>query len=133
MKKVIFLFAILAAALTVKAQQPFTVSHNDTLSDADTVSYVVDFNALKKADYDISSHLQCDSVSGATAATAWLQYSNQASGNYWYSVDTVTIDGVQTLDWHEDILNAVRVRLYILSTGTQSTLFYWGLHAVPRK
>jgi len=132
MKKLILILVMVFAVMTVKAQQAFTVTHNDTLTDADTVSYVIDYNSLKKANYDISSHLQCDSASGSTAATAWLQFSNQASGDYWYSADTVTVDGTQTIDYTEDVLSARRVRLYILSTGTQSTLFYWGFKAVPR-
>lgn len=134
MKKVIFLFAALVVAFSVqvKAQQAFTVTYYDTLSSADTLSYVVDWNVLKKADFYISSHLQADSVSGATGATAWLQVSNQESGNYWYNLDTVTINGVQTKDWHEDILYAVRLRLYVISAGTQVTTVRWGLHATPR-
>lgn len=133
MKKFIVLIAFIAFAITIKAQQPFTVTHSETLTDADTISYVIDHNDLRKADYYISSHIQADSVSGATAATAYIQFSNQATGDYWYSADTVTIDGVQTIDYNEDILTARRMRLYVLSTGTQSTTFVWGLHAVPRE
>jgi len=133
MKKLFLIIAVLLAGLTVHAQNAFTVTHSETLTDADTITYVLDFKDLSKADYYISSHIQADSVSGSTAATAYLQVSNQSSGNYWYSLDTVTVNGVQTIDFHEDEVRAVRVRMYVLSTGTQSTTFRWGLHAVPKK
>jgi len=132
-KKTILILILFLAAFAAKAQNAFTVTHYDSLVDADTVTYVLDFDALKESDFYISSHIQADSSTGSTAATAYLQFSNQTSGDYWYSAATVTIDGVQTVDYTEDTLNANRLRLYVLSTGTQKTYLRWGLHAVPRK
>jgi hypothetical protein len=133
MKKTILLISLALAVLTVNAQQSFTVSRADSLVNADTVIYTIDHKDLQKADFYFSSYFQADSITGTTAATAYLQVSNSLTEDRWYSIDTVSINDEQVVDWATGTIQANRLRWYIISTGTQRTWLYFDMHFVPRK
>ena len=132
MKKILLFACMILAVITVSAQQSFTVSRTDSVVNAETVTYTIDHEDLQKADFYYSSYFQADSISGTTTATAYLQVSNALTGNYWYNIDTITINGVQTKDWATGTIQANRVRWYIVSTGTQRTHLNFHMHFVPR-
>lgn len=133
MKKLVFLFALMFAVISVNAQRDFVFTHSDTLTNADTLSYVIDINDLKKADFYYSNFFQADSISGGTAGTAYFQVSNHSSGDYWYNLDTITINGVQTKDWGTGTLQALRARWYIITSGTAVTVVRFSTRGVPKK
>lgn len=135
MKRLIFitLFALLTVA--VCAQRGFNVAVSDSVKTGDlTYTYVIDYDDLSTTDYYYSSHVEMDSVSGTQAAYAYLQFSNQESGDYWYTADTVSCTSASgASSFNTGTLQAVRVRLYVVTSGTTRTDFAWGFHAVPRK
>lgn len=133
MKKLFIIISIvLGFAMTANAQS-FSYQRYDSLVNADTISFVINPAGLKTGDYYYSTSLQADSISGSTAGTCWFQVSNWTTGDYWHSVDTVTINGVQTLDFSTGVLQAARARFYMISTGSQKTYVRFAIHAVKRQ
>jgi hypothetical protein len=53
-----------------------------------------------------------------------------ASGDYWVTLSSTTINGVKTTATVEDILYYRRVRLYFTGGGTQKTYVRFGIHMV---
>lgn len=105
---------------------------NDTLETSSTFTY--DFNLLLFNGQDISHPwsysviVEADSLSGANAGTATLQFSNSpsnvsAANATWYNVSTETIDGATTQTFHfTGEVSASRARLVITSpSGTRET------------
>lgn len=113
MKHIFFLLGILMFSLfqppTVDAQTGFFVKTNqrntgastiysrDTLSGLDTV--IVDLITNDYRNWTADVIIRCDSISGATAGSAILQYASDdkpsltANQVMWYPVSTVTLDG----------------------------------------
>lgn len=132
MKHVLILFSIIAAFLigsanTATAQRYFEeVSDVDSLVNQDTV--ILNFAYTFKRPFYYSVQIQADSVSGANAGTAYLQFSNDkaTSNTKWHTAQTMTIDGTGS-DYalYEGILYARRARLYFISpSGTRRVNLY---------
>jgi len=133
MKK-IFLFlsiALVFAVPSVKAQS-WNYQYFDTLDNSAALTYTIDPSWLGKSVWDISTTLQADSVSGGTAGVAYFQVSNHDTGNYWITLFSTTINGVQTLAFTEDELRARRARLYVTGGGTQRTFVRFAINAVKK-
>ena len=123
------IFLILALAFSAflpgaSAQAPLTYSHGDTLTNQDTVIlYPISAAKFKSKNWNYSVHVRADSLSGANAGTAYLQFSND--GTLWWNHSTsITIDGPGTsfdeYGW-DGILYAQRMRIYAITpSGTRS-------------
>lgn len=132
MKKLLFsisiFFALCAfAPQDAQAQRFFEeVSDVDSLVNQDTV--ILNFAYTFKRPFYYSIQIQADSISGANAGTAYLQFSNDkaTSGTKWHTAQTMTIDGTGS-DYalYEGILYARRARLYFISpSGTRRVNLY---------
>ena len=131
MKKTLFaLLATLAFALAAPiagtAQRFFDITKVDTLTNQDTIIVTTTTDrgpATMEQPYYYSYHILTDSLSGANAGTAYLQFSNDRLGTTWYNAQTLTIDGAtqQSVLW-EGICYARRARVYFITpSGTRST------------
>lgn len=129
MKNTFSLFGILlsllltmAAANRAEAQRFFDLQSatTDTLTNQDTIIYTTT-PVMVDVPYYYSIHVKADSISGANAGTAYLQFSNHRSGTVWYNAQTMTIDGTGTDEaLYEGILYARRVRVYFITpSGTR--------------
>ena len=96
----------------------------DTLNSAgalDTVNFTIGSYFGSPTAYDVQ--VSADSISGATAGNAILQWSAAPSGTDWYNISTTVINGTQTrARLTGDILGG-RLRLHVLApdTATQVT------------
>jgi len=90
-----------------------------TSSSVDTVDFTIGtFNSPVSYEIQISA----DSLSGATDATAYVEYQAATSGSDWVSIDQATINGVTTRDLETGSILGGRLRVRIISgSGTQST------------
>jgi len=127
---ILFLFSaafLLGSAIEATAQRYFEeVSDVDSLVNQDTV--ILNFAYTFKRPFYYSVQIQADSVSGANAGTAYLQFSNDkaTSNTKWHTAQTMTIDGTGS-DYalYEGILYARRARLYFISpSGTRRVNLY---------
>mgnify|MGYP000246390332 CR=1 FL=1 len=152
MKKLLFLFtlALLAFNATAQTQQvasgysswtnqkntgASTIYSRDTLINLDTI--IVPLGSmieLRKLDVII----RCDSISGATAGTAYLQLANTGPNSsltdnqvMWYNASSATLDGAGrtqyrlTADW-----SSGRARLFIVtpnSTARRMMITYFAV------
>jgi len=134
MKKIIvFIALVLTVALSsVNAQKNFHYEYFDTLDNAVAITYTIDPSFLGDNVWDLSYTIQADSVSGGTAGIAYVQVSNWAEGNYWHTLSTTTINGVQTLALLEDEIRFKRMRVYVTGGGTQRTYFRFAINAVRK-
>lgn len=134
MKKILVLLAlVLTFALgSVNAQKQFHYQYFDTLDNAVALTYNIDQEVLGDNVWDVSYTIQADSVSGSTAGVAYFQVSNWKTGNYWHTLSTTTINGVQTLALVEDELRFKRARLYVTGAGTQRTYVRFAINAVKK-
>jgi len=117
------LFALIS--LSASGQRFFDIYETgDTLTNQDTLIYLTTHNggpANIDVPYYYSIHVQADSISGANAGFAYLQFSNHRSGTTWYTAQTLTIDGTTTDEalW-EGICYARKVRVYYITpSGTR--------------
>jgi hypothetical protein len=134
MKKILVLLALVLtfAFNSVSAQKNFHYEYFDTLDNAVALTYTIDPSFLGDNVWDVSFTLQADSVSGGTAGLAYIQVSNWATGNYWHTISTTTINGVQTLALVEDEIRFKRMRLYVTGGGTQRTFVRLGVNGVRK-
>lgn len=125
--KLLLTFALLAAAMLtpsadVKAQRYFDLISpaSDTLVNQDTIIYTTT-PVLIDVPYYYSIYVAADSLSGANAGTAYLQFCNDRTGTNWYNAETLTIDGTsRSAALWQGILYARRVRIYFITpSGTR--------------
>lgn len=129
MKKA-FILAVVAllSVDSVSAQRYFDVQiTTDTLTNQDTLEVNTTKNggpAQLDVPYYYSIHVKADSLSGANAGFAYLQFSDQrgTSPTQWYTAQTMTIDGTGTDEaYWTGICYARRVRIYFITpSGTRS-------------
>lgn len=107
---------------TAQAQRFFDLQSAtaDTLVNQDTVIYTTT-PVMVDVPYYYSIHVKADSLSGANAGFAYLQFSNHRTGSVWYTAQTLTIDGSGSDEaLYEGILYARRVRVYFITpSGTR--------------
>lgn len=119
-KSILFSLLLCIVAFSASAQRYFDLIKADTLTNQDTLIFTTS-PVLIDVPYYYSIHVACDSLSGATAGTAYLQVCNDRTGTNWYSVQSLTIDGTLSEALWEGILYARRVRLYFITpSGTRS-------------
>lgn len=124
MKRIFFCLAFLLFwSFGASSQDNLSYSSTDTLTNADTVILypLASTSRVIGSAYDYSILIFSDSLSGSTAGTAKIQYTND--GTLWYDYGSaLTLNGPtqQTIHW-EGPLYAQRHRIYFISTGTQST------------
>lgn len=132
MKKLLFLFSIIAALTALTATESYSqrfyeqVTDVDSLVNQDTVILNLDWTFKRPFYYSIQ--VKADSISGANAGTAYLQVSNDVatSNPRWHTTQTLTIDGTtsSTALW-EGLLYARRARVYYFSpSGTRKVYLY---------
>lgn len=132
MKKLLFSISIFCALCAFAPQDAHAqrffeeVSDVDSLVNQDTV--ILNFAYTFKRPFYYSIQIQADSISGANAGTAYLQFSNEASASptRWNTAQTLTIDGTTTSTalW-EGMLYARRARIYFISpSGTRKVRLY---------
>lgn len=127
MKKIFFsLVTLFLCVASLPAQRFFDVISPtaDTLVNQDTVIYTTELSGGPlnlDVPYEYSIHVMADSVSGANAGFAYLQFSNHRSGSKWYTAQTLTIDGSGTDEaFYEGTCRARRVRVYFITpSGTR--------------
>ncbi len=134
MKKnfVLLALGLILALTSVSAQKNFHYEYFDTLDNAVAITYTIDPSFLGDNVWDISTSLQCDSISGGTAGIAYFQVSDWTTGSYWHTLFQTTINGVQTLAFTEDELRAKRCRLYVTGGGTQRTFVRFAINGVKK-
>lgn len=88
----------------------------DTLTNADTITYTL--GAWDEA-FDWNCIFKADSLSGSTAGTFTIE-SQLNGGENWYTLETVTIDGVQTLVRKSGSCEGGKMRFKTITSGTQS-------------
>ena len=117
---------LLFAVASVSAQRYFDIYNSgETLTNQDTAIYTTDYSGGPvniDVPYYYSVHVQADSLTGANAGFAYLQFSNHRSGTTWYTAQTMTIDGTGTDEalW-EGICYARRIRVYYITpSGTRT-------------
>lgn len=131
MKKIILVIvSALFFAFIANAQPYFNLSKYDSISNSTAPTTELTFPGISSGMYSYSITLQADSISGSTAGVMYFQVSNMPSGNYWKTVSSTTINGVQTTALLEDTLCARRARFYFTGGGTQKTYLRYGIHAV---
>lgn len=122
---ILFLLFFFAFAASATAQRTFEEYHKtDSLVNQDTVIQLMTWQFKNPFYYSIQ--IQADSISGANAGTALLQFSNQSTPTRWVTAQTLTIDGTGSDSAiYEGILYARRVRLYFISpSGTRRVNLY---------
>jgi hypothetical protein len=92
------LILILCLGISAQAQRFFDIQSatSDTLVNQDTIIYSLNSSggpATIDVPYYYSIHVKADSLSGANAGFCYLQVSNKRSGDVWYTLQTLTIDG----------------------------------------
>lgn len=130
MKKSLFALSLFAFALVLLqpdgyAQSPLEIKEFtlDTLVNADTLDFIFPAVFQKPAPSSYSWQILADSISGTTAATAYVQQSNSSTGGVWTNIanKTLAIALIQTNGLIEGTFYGQRMRLRIISTGTQAT------------
>lgn len=118
MKKIFFFLAIVfsISVLSAEAQRTKYYKYADsTITNADTLTY--ELSTILNGESNSSWQVKGTNVSGTTAFTVYKQQSNTPFGNMWTTVQSWTAT--------DTVINAAvtgkRERLYIISTGTQST------------
>lgn len=116
-KYIILISIIIVSSICANAQSSkYERFSDDTITDADTLIFTL-------ADYldgeDLSSwQVKGTNLSGTTAFTVYKQQSNTVAGDIWTTIQSWTAtDTVITA-----VPSGKRERLYIISTGTQSTV-----------
>lgn len=108
-----------AAAQSVYSVDALAEDTVTTSSSIDTVDFTLGTFYGPTA-YEIQ--ISADSLSGSTAATAYLEYSGKVSGSDWVSLSSTTINGVTTRARLTGDIIKGRLRLRVISAnGTQST------------
>ena len=119
---VLFATAVLAPTADMKAQRYFDLISpaSDTLVNQDTIIYTTT-PAIIDVPYYYSVYVAADSLSGANAGFAFLQFSNDRNGAVWHTAQTLTIDGTtRSAALWEGIVYARRVRIYFITpSGTR--------------
>lgn len=116
---ILLLLALVASFSNITAQAPITYSHGDTLSGRDTVILYLGLTdgKSKQKNWKYSVHVRADSLTGANAGTAYLQFSNDGS-LWWNHPTSITIDGPASsydeYGW-DGILYARRMRVYAIT------------------
>lgn len=115
--------ALMAAPEQAQAQRFFDIISpaSDTLVDQDTLIYNTS-PVLIDVPYYYSIYVAADSLSGANAGTAYLQFCNDRTGTNWYNAETLTIDGTsRSAALWQGIVYARRVRVYFITpSGTRT-------------
>lgn len=123
MKKFILLafVFILAVPMFVSAQATRTVTFSDTLitsSSTDTLTFTT--GSYTSPRY-YEALIAADSLSGGTTGTIYLQQEGPTATS-WITIETITVDGVQTLSRKTGRFNGGRLRFYCLAgSSTQNT------------
>jgi len=130
MKKLILALVFFGIAGASFAQKFDYYYKTDTFTNADTITL---YEVTLKDDYYYSFEVTADSLSGATAGTVWLQAQNCNSCSTWYNIDTVTINGTSTISRDTGTLVGRRIRIYGITSGTQSTEYFIGLALARRE
>jgi len=121
-----FFLTLLALLATVPAQaqrefrdfevQALTV---DTNTNAETELFLVPRIAYKAG--DLSWQVEFVNVTGTTGGTAYLEYSNDVTGTLWHIADSYAFSGTSDTLFTKVNFPATRVRLRVVSSGTQVT------------
>lgn len=115
MKKILFILALFFC-LDLSAQTRETIKV-DTLTNADTVTYTL--GSWDNA-FDWNLLYQADSLSGSTAGTFTIE-TQLNGGEVWYTLESITINGVQTLARKTGSCEGGKMRFKSITSGTQST------------
>lgn len=145
MKRLLFFILLICTLIQVQGQSvsgytfisnqkntgASTIYSRDTLSGLDTI--IVPLASKAFSLFKIDAVLRCDSISGATAGTAYLQYAATAPGsNYtnapstltdnqvvWYNVSSATLDGAGRTQYRlTGDLTTNRARLFIVTPNS---------------
>lgn len=130
--KRLFLIGLFAVITVIaSAQNSFNMYKSDVLTNADTIIYEIDFKGLLNERYSMATSIVADSISGTNrVAAAVLQICLSPTVADWHTVRTYTItkSATQLKSFQTDTIQAVRVRWYFLSSGTQVTNVKFGAH-----
>jgi hypothetical protein len=134
MKYILSMIIILAVALSATAQVSvrYGITAFDTSAASQTHYIYPGTNTIAgtvkfKEAGDLEVLFVADSLSGATAGTATLQYAySDAAAPHWYDAATYTINGVQTLGRTQALsFTALKWRIRVVNTSaTQSNKCY---------
>ncbi|PHN06954.1 hypothetical protein [Flavilitoribacter nigricans] len=121
---VVLLLILMLSSITVEAQQ-FRSGHLeyftlDTLTNGGTITYLPSKSSTGFEEYDYSWQVINTNISGTSAGSIIVEESLFSSGDYWTPVDTVAIVS-GTAQIASGTLGAVRQRIRVVGTGTQST------------
>jgi hypothetical protein len=133
MKRLLLIGLFAVITVIAKAQPSYNFHRIDTLTNADTIIHEIDFRGLLNDRYSTLTTILADSVSGANrTGTALLQISLSPTVADWHTVRTYTItkSGTVLRSTQLDTIQAVRVRWYIVTAGTQKTNIKFGTHMV---
>lgn len=132
MKRLLFFLSFTIALCAFAPQDAQAQRFYEQISDVDSLvnqdTVIVNLDYTFKRPFYYSVQIQADSISGANAGTAYLQFSNEnaASPTRWNTAQTLTIDGTTTSAalW-EGILYARKARIYFISpSGTRKVRLY---------
>jgi hypothetical protein len=130
MKRLVVILLAAIGFMAANAQNRdfyYQVFDLDTVTNAGTVTFVFDKATALEGLYEYSWQVEADSLSGSTAAVAYLEESNDYLGTTYTPVSekTVTIDGPGNSDGIlTGTMYGTRQRLRVVGTGTQSTKVY---------
>lgn len=117
----------------VKGQDYLVVSDSTVLTNQDTqITYLISLSQGTKSPWSYSIHVVSDSLTGSTAGTVYVQFTND--GYTWLNHSTsLTLDGAtqQTQAW-DGTLYARRMRVYAITPSGSKTTNY-RLKAVLKK
>lgn len=91
----------------------------DTNTNAETELFLVPRIAYQAG--DLSWHVEFVNVSGTTGGTAYLEYSNDLTGTLWHVADSYAFSGTSDTLFNKPNFPAARVRLRVVSSGSQVT------------
>jgi len=103
----------------------------DTATNADTINFL--YPRYADGLYDLSWHVSAGNLSGTTAGTAYLQYSNSLSGADWYTHDSWAFSAAGDTIFVQQYFPAIRARVRVITSGTQSSTINNYIKWVRRK
>lgn len=119
----LMLIIMMSTTVTVDAQN-FRNGHQefftlDTLINATSITFLPSKSSTGMDEYDYYWQVTSTNISGTTAGSIIVEESIHSSGDYWTPVDTVAVATGSLLLSGQ--LGAVRQRIRIVGTGTQSS------------
>jgi hypothetical protein len=128
MKNIILIALLLCIGISMNAQIKLSKSFgegnavNDTLTNAGTLTFT--WGEVINAYGSLHAGVTSDSLTGNTAATINYEvaFVEAPTADQWHTIATDVINGVSDDDEYEDTdFTALRFRIRIVGTGTQST------------